>query len=406
MKPNQGLILFFTLMIFTGINLLQAQQYQAAGYILLQHDTINGKIVQTSDQQSHHKCIFITDSGIEKAYTPDQISGWGIDQLMHFRSVNTSQEGTADLQFAQVILAGYSDLLRYTDQRGFYRYLLCLPGEACHEITDPKAPGDESKAKGRLIYLLGDDELLRKQIYNQPFIEENLIGHIEYFNTSMQDDKGVRLSSTKKQTTYHFGLKAGYGLSTLSYVASNSHNLGVKYEISTTPFIAPYLEVAFHSPAEKFALRLEINYQTHEYQNEDVQIGMNTLRIPFLLIFKPLPTLRNLGLIIGPYMENVLSVKQSGAYLSNPIQELILTDEKLIEIPDKPFGFGASAGVEYLQPLSKRLSLAFSFSYAYSWNHTDFRYYAVKKKSKYNVWTNTMINNQKSFLDFAIGIRF
>ncbi len=403
MKRIQAYTISITLLILIGTNLLQAQQYQADGYIIFQNDTIHGKIVHTSNQQSQQECIFITDSIHEIVYTPNQISGWGIGNLMHFRSVSISHKDADHLKFALVLLSGYSSLLRYMDKRGVNRYLLCLPGQACQEINDPGAPRDESKSKGRLIYLLGGDERLRKQIYSQSFSEENLIEYIEWFNEFMSNDKGVRLSKIKEKAKFHFGLKVGYGLSNLSYSASNTHNLGVNYEASATPFIAPFLELAFQNPLEKFSLRLEVNYQSHNYQSKDVRIDISTLRIPFLLIFKPLKTSRNLGLVIGPYIENAVSVEQNGAYFSNPIQNYVLTNEKLIEIPDKPFGFGVNAGIEYLQPISRQVRLLLSLSFAYSWNHTDYRYYAIK--SGYKFWTNMMINNQKSFLDFAVGIR-
>lgn len=385
---------------------LSAQETLLAGYIVKESDTITGQIIAQNQSKEQLRCLFIDANGNKQEYEPETISAWAVEHGRHYRAASVEEKGINQKRFAQVLFDGFADLLLFVDDDGINRFLICDSLGSCQEVNDPKAPSDIGKAKGRLIFLLGNEDDIRKVVYKQPFTQDGMIKMLEAYNQQNQaGNPGQRFEDKAQGVKLNFSIHVGYSLSKLNFSESKYHNLGGKYDYSSAPVFAVAADLTFAGQAKQFGLRLGLNYQTHQYNSEETMIKLSSIRLPLQVVFRPSKKNNSFQIFAGVFADKVLSTAQEGVYLSDPSLNMIISSERLIEFPKKSVGFGLSAGIDYLFPLGKKQKLMLSASYAVAWSSMTFRYFASAFNYHYSWVTNT-INHQISYIDFKVGFLF
>jgi len=425
-----SLSLFLSLLTLS----LSAQETLLAGYIVKASDTLAGQLIEQERNKEQLRCLFIDANGEKQEYGPETISAWAVENGRHYRSVSMLEQGISQKRFAKVLLDGFADLLLFVDDDGINRFLFSDSLGIIQEVNDPKAPNDDGKAKGRLIFLLGNEDNIRKVVYKQPFTKDGVLKMVEAYNQQNQaGNPGNRFEDKMQGTTLNFSIHAGYSMSKIQFPESKYHNLGTQYGYSSAPVFAVAADLSFAGLSKQFGLRLGLNYQTHQYNNEEAMIELSSIRLPLHVVFRPLKKTNSLQLFAGVFGDKVLSTTQEDVFLSDPQLYMKITSEKLIEFPKKNIGFGLSAGIDYLFPLGKKQKLMLSASYAVAWSNMTFRYYAfhmyyasykdfnfydlyVKSNmtsrqyesvdAKHNSWVTNTINHQISYFDFKVGFWF
>ena len=419
-----SIVLFLSL----GNLRLSAQESMLAGYIIKDGDTIVGQIIPKDQSIDQLGCFFIEANGNKQEYTPETISAWGFKKGSPYRSVSLMENGTNQKRFAKVLLDGYADLLLFVDNDGVNRFLICKDSGSCQEVNDPKTPADINKAKGRLIYLLGNNDDIRKVVYKEPFTIDGMLKILENFNQLNQaGNPGKRYKDKRQCIALNFSIHAGYSLSTIQFPESKYNNLDGNYDLSTAPVFAVAADLAFGGSTEQFGLRLGLNYQTHHYKSEETMIELSSIRLPLHVVYRRLKKSNSLQLFAGMFADQALSIVQEGVYLADPQLSMVISPARLIEFPKKSIGYGMSVGIDYLFPLGKTQKLMLSASYAIVWSDMTFKYFANYKDLRYleysgnfkstnnqsastdvmySTWVTNTINHKISYIDFKLGFLF
>lgn len=419
-----SLFLFLNLVTLS----LSAQETLLVGYIVKAGDTLAGQLIEQDQDKEQLHCLFIDANGKKQEYGPETISAWAVENGRHYRSVSVLEKGTSQQRFAKVLLDGFADLLLFVDDDGVNRFLFSDSLGVIQEVNAPQAPNDSGKAKGRLIFLLGNEDDIRKVVYKQPFTKDGVLKMVEAYNQQNQaGNPGNRHKDKERGMTLNFSIHAGYSLSKIQFPESKHNNLGGQYDYSSAPVFAVAADLSFAGLSKQFGLRLGLNYQKHQYENTETMIELSSIRLPLHLVFRPLKKSNSLQLFAGVFGDKKLSMAQEGVYLAEPYKSLEITPERFIEFPEKSLGYGLSVGIDYLFPLGKKQKLMVSASYALAWSNMTFRYYASYKDfnihelnlksnlafqqytsedAKYSTWTSTTINHQVSYIDFKIGFLF
>ncbi|MCK9450610.1 MAG: PorT family protein [Bacteroidales bacterium] len=418
--------------LFLFLNLitlcLSAQETMSAGYVVKAGDTLTGQLIEQERDKEQLRCLFIDSNGNKQEYGPETISAWAVENGRHYRAVPVLEQGISQKRFAQVLLDGFADLLLFVDNDGVNRFLFSDSLGVIQEVNDPKAPNDSGKAKGRLIFLLGNEDNIRKVVYKQPFTKDGVLKMIEAYNQQNQaGNPGNRFEDKERGMTLNFSIHAGYSLSKIQFPETKHNNLGSQYGYSSAPVFAVAADLSFAGLSKQFGLRLGLNYQTHQYSNAETRIELSSIRLPLHLVFRPLKKSNSLQLFAGVFGDKKLSIAQEGVFLAEPYKSLVITPERLIEFPEKSLGYGLSVGIDYLFPLGKKQKLMVSASYALAWSNMTFRYYAsfkdfnihelnfksnlavrqyTSEDAKYTTWASTTINHQVSYIDFKLGFLF
>jgi len=419
-----SLFLFLNLITLS----LSAQETLLAVYIVKDGDTLAGQLIEQEQDKEQLRCLFIDANGKKQEYGPETISAWAVENGRHYRAVSVLEKGTNQKRFAKVLLEGFADLLLFVDDDGVNRFLFSDSLGVIQEVNDPKSPNDSGKAKGRLIFLLGNEDNIRKVVYKQPFTKDGVLKMVEAYNQQNQaGNPGNRFEDKTRGATLNFSIHAGYSMSKIQFPESKHNNLGSQYGYSSAPVFAVAADLSFAGLSKQFGLRLGLNYQTHQYSNAETMIEISSIRLPLQLVFHPLKKSNSLQLFAGVFGDKKLSMAQEGVFLSDPHIYMEITPERLIEFPEKSLGYGLSVGIDYLFPLGKKQKLMVSASYAVAWSNMTFRYYASYKyfnihelnlknnrafqqytseDAKYTTWVRTTINHQVSYIDFKIGFLF
>jgi hypothetical protein len=384
---------------------LPAQENWTRGYVVMGTDTLHGFVYEQSAARNQELCRFKSINGVSKDYQAVDITAWAIGGSRHYRTVTIEEKGIAQRRFAQVLLNGYADLLVYVDKDGVNRYVFCDANDSCQEVNDPRAPSNLNKAKGRLIYLLGSDDELRKILYQKDFTQDQIVHAVEIYNLKKNGQQSKRYAEEKKKAIIKFGVHAGYGFSTLQFAQTKYHNLGGKYDLSSAPVFGLSTDLHFGGHSSRAGLRMGLNYQTHQYTSEETMFKMSDLRIPLYFVFKPSRKNKSFEVMAGMFADKQISIEQEGTFLSDPNLSVTMTAEKLVEFPEKKTGIGLSAGIGYLFPVGKKQKLSVSALYSASWSNMVFRYYG-NVKGLGDDWYFTSVIYNHSYIDLRLGLIF
>lgn len=123
-----------TILLIFFYFLVNAQSNFKRGYIItLKGDTIHGTVKWQNDDQSSMHCVFRSGSGHIKIYKPEDIAGYGFENVKYYVSRFVEQENKVRRIFAEYLVKGRKSLFYFRDLAGFH-YLLSYKGDTLIEI--------------------------------------------------------------------------------------------------------------------------------------------------------------------------------------------------------------------------------------------------------------------------------
>lgn len=379
----------------------QGQSNWKPGFVVKGGDTLQGLVLHHDHMQQ--LCHFKIADGESQVHKPNDISSWGFEAGSVYRSVDLLLPKDTLPLFGLLMAEGYTTLLRYDglDQEQ-KRYILCNGANECHQINDPKQLDDALQFKGRLNYLLGNQQGIREKIYRMPISEEYLTALINQYNAVMAVEQGEELRIEK--TSFRFLIRTGLSLSDMSFVPATYHNVDDNYNKSTAPLIgiaAEALPAVFES---KFGFRLGSILQKTSYSGQEVSFNSTSLRIPIEGVFHFKQVVKGLEISAGFYSRILLNTSQKGTYIFDPQSNLASFDDEKITFPKKDTHFGLTAGLGYNIPLRKRTALWLALAASKDWGSVLFNYYGSYRG--FYKWNESHISATSLFLDLQLGLIF
>ena len=297
----------FLLIIFVVklVDYSYSQTVYKNGQVQIDEDSVlQGEISYFENTRKYHYILVRNSTGVNR-FTPNTIKGYSFDKGKSYYSI-VVEEGSIETQiFAEVVLSGMVDLLRYQSKffaRTKSQEIIWLEhNEQAIEKDGKTVLYENKKYLGVLSYLFQDCPEVQLSSQKTTYNEKSLV-HIFQKYHQCQDQSYVVHKNLKNSFEFNMGVSLGLNTSSLSISSQNLSTVAIteKYDLSLSPIFG--LTFRFASPriTERAEIVFDLNYfNTHyySYNSRTVSTGeyRNDINITAHNINFPISILGNLG---------------------------------------------------------------------------------------------------------------